>query len=315
MALRIGCDLDGVLADMEGALVREAEKLFGATTRARAGTTASPTTPRPWRTSCPSEVADNAPLQHELLLSDRERRALWRHVRSIDGFWESLEETEPGIVRKLAGLAADRRWEVIFLTRRPTTSGDTAQLQSQRWLVEKGFPLPSVYVVTASRGLIAAGLTLDIVDRRHTRELRRRRVGFEGADDRHLPQHGSRAAADPQEHGHPHGLDDFGLSRRPRGNRLQSEARRTGRDGAGAANAGHEAAGERVMRAAPAAPGGHMAQLAKALTALAAVAFVLAVVTNFTGDLLATSEGFSRASTNLALLAIAVLLGAGGSRP
>ena len=58
-----------------------------------------------------------------------------------------------------------------------------------------------------------------------------------------------------------------------------------------------------------------MAQLAKALTALAAVAFVLALVTNFTGDLLATSEGFSRACTNLALLAIALVLGAGGNRP
>ena len=87
----------------------------------------------------PSEVADNAPLQHELLLSDRERRALWRHVRSIEGFWETLDETEPGIVKKLASLAADRRWEVIFLTRRPTTSGDTAQIQSQRWLVQRAF--------------------------------------------------------------------------------------------------------------------------------------------------------------------------------
>jgi hypothetical protein len=58
-----------------------------------------------------------------------------------------------------------------------------------------------------------------------------------------------------------------------------------------------------------------MAQLAKALTALAAVAFVMAVVTNFTGDMLATAEGYSRASANLALLAIAWVLGFGGSRP
>jgi hypothetical protein len=61
-----------------------------------------------------------------------------------------------------------------------------------------------------------------------------------------------------------------------------------------------------------------MAQLAKALTALAALAFILAVVTNFTGNYmgpwLTTAEGFSRASTNLALLAIAVMLGSGGSR-
>lgn len=57
-----------------------------------------------------------------------------------------------------------------------------------------------------------------------------------------------------------------------------------------------------------------MDQLPKALTALAAVSFVLAVVTNFTGDLLATSEGFSRASANLALLAIAVGMGFGAVR-
>jgi hypothetical protein len=157
MALRIGCDLDGVLADMETALAREAEKLFGARpahTPQNGSSTADPPS---------SEPPDNTPLQHELQLSDRERRALWRHVRSIEGFWESLEETEPGVVKKLARLASDRRWEVMFLTRRPNTSGDTAQLQSQRWLQAKGFPIPSVYVVTASRGLIAAGLTLDIV--------------------------------------------------------------------------------------------------------------------------------------------------------
>ena len=52
-----------------------------------------------------------------------------------------------------------------------------------------------------------------------------------------------------------------------------------------------------------------MLSLAKGLTGLAALAFVLAVMTNFTGAILATSEGFSRASANLALLAIAAILG------
>jgi hypothetical protein len=56
-----------------------------------------------------------------------------------------------------------------------------------------------------------------------------------------------------------------------------------------------------------------MAQLAKGLTALSALAFILAVVTNFTGDLLTTAEGFSRASANLALLAIALVLGFRGT--
>jgi hypothetical protein len=52
-----------------------------------------------------------------------------------------------------------------------------------------------------------------------------------------------------------------------------------------------------------------MYSLAKGLTALAAVAFLLAVVSNFIGPILATpAEGFSRACTNLALLAIALVV-------
>jgi len=55
-----------------------------------------------------------------------------------------------------------------------------------------------------------------------------------------------------------------------------------------------------------------MSDLAKALTGLAALAFVVAIVTNFTGPILQTRpEGFSRACTNLALLAIAVVLAYG----
>jgi hypothetical protein len=52
-----------------------------------------------------------------------------------------------------------------------------------------------------------------------------------------------------------------------------------------------------------------MTTLAKTLTALAALAFVLAVLANFRGPIIGTvAEGFSRASTNLALLAIALRL-------
>ncbi len=55
-----------------------------------------------------------------------------------------------------------------------------------------------------------------------------------------------------------------------------------------------------------------MNNLAKALTGLAVLAFVLAVVTNFTGMLLNTpAEGYSRACTNLALLAIALVISFG----
>jgi hypothetical protein len=52
-----------------------------------------------------------------------------------------------------------------------------------------------------------------------------------------------------------------------------------------------------------------MSSLAKALIGLAALAFVLAVVTHFGGPILRTEpEAFSKACTNLALLAIAIVV-------
>jgi hypothetical protein len=52
-----------------------------------------------------------------------------------------------------------------------------------------------------------------------------------------------------------------------------------------------------------------MSTLVKALIALAALAFVLAVLTHFTGPIVMTqAESYSRASSNLALLAIALVL-------
>ena len=52
---------------------------------------------------------------------------------------------------------------MIFLTSRPKSDGDIVQIQSQRWLRAKGFEMPSVFVVSTSRGKIAASLELDVV--------------------------------------------------------------------------------------------------------------------------------------------------------
>jgi hypothetical protein len=57
-----------------------------------------------------------------------------------------------------------------------------------------------------------------------------------------------------------------------------------------------------------------MSNLAKAVTGLAALAFVLAVVAHFTGRIATLeAEGYSSASTNLALIAIALVLSFGGA--
>jgi hypothetical protein len=169
--------MDGVLADMEAELVRQAEILFGqaVTRRLRepssdpaASTAATPASETPPNASRDPQAAaeaapDNVPSLFRLNMTSRQQRKLWHHVESIENFWQTLDETEPGIVARLAAIANDRRWEVIFLTKRPESAGATAQVQSQRWLESKGFTLPSVYVVQGSRGRIAAALGLDLV--------------------------------------------------------------------------------------------------------------------------------------------------------
>jgi hypothetical protein len=172
MPLRIAFDLDGVLADMEGELVRQAEVLFGeAMTRrlqeraaaAEEATEAAPPAPAPEAGKPSGDTFENAPTLLSLQMTTRQQRKLWSHIERIENFWESLQELEPGSIAKLAKLATERRWEVIFLTKRPESAGATAQLQTQRWLVSKGFKLPSVFVVQGSRGRIAASLGLDFV--------------------------------------------------------------------------------------------------------------------------------------------------------
>jgi len=173
--LRIAFDLDGVLADMESELVRQAETLFGESMTRRLEERASdgaPATDPPTETAGGTEEqrqaaaetsSENVPPLIKLNMTTRQQRRLWKHVESIENFWLTLAELEPGVIQRLAAIAAERRWEIIFLTKRPQTAGLTAQVQSQRWLESKGFTLPSVFVVQGSRGRIAASLGLDIV--------------------------------------------------------------------------------------------------------------------------------------------------------
>lgn len=167
MSLRLACDLDGTLADMDSALQIEAERLFGAgvdlpaTLRGRAEGAPSAESPDPNATN--PAMRPPPPVTVGKRLSDRQLRQLWAHVRQIENFWESLKEVEPGAVARLARAATLHRWEVLFITTRPASAGDTTQIQSQRWLEAHGFNLPSVYVVSGSRGRVAAALTLDAV--------------------------------------------------------------------------------------------------------------------------------------------------------
>jgi phosphoglycolate phosphatase-like HAD superfamily hydrolase len=195
MSLRIAFDCDGVVADLDSALAEIVTRLFGdapppeppaspestespaAQPAAGAGTpTEQAPTPSAAATAqgapgTDASVPPDGPTEEEVqaaparfrALTSRQQRQLWEAVRRTENFWESLAETEPGIVARLAALARERGWEVIFITQRPSTAGDTTQLQTQRWLVAHGFDLPSVYVIRGTRGKVADALSLDVV--------------------------------------------------------------------------------------------------------------------------------------------------------
>lgn len=158
--LRIGFDVDGVFANMESELMRQARLLFGEDVPRRSADR-GPDSFDP--KDSPEPSSESPPALNKLQLTPRRQSRLWRHVQSIDNFWESLDEVEPGAVRRVAHAVAERRWEVIFLTKRPGSAGASSQVQTQRWFQAKGFALPSVFVVQGSRGRIASALGLDIV--------------------------------------------------------------------------------------------------------------------------------------------------------
>jgi hypothetical protein len=168
--MRLGCDLDGVLADLNRAFTAVALRRYPQLDLS-AMTAADVTATAPAGeadTDAEAQTADgeapSAPGEdRELSLSRRQLDETWDDIAATSDFWETLEEIESGAIARLAALADTHRWEVIFLTSRPRTAGRLVQLQSQRWLAQKGFPIPSVYVVHKSRGRISDALALDVL--------------------------------------------------------------------------------------------------------------------------------------------------------
>jgi hypothetical protein len=157
MSLRVAFDLDGTIADMESALLRVAEQLFGPNVALRPPGSEHLDAP-----ASVDDVADNpakveARPEKKQVLGGAQLRQVWERVAATENFWGTLEEIEPGSVARIAALRNEHRLEVIFLTQRPDTQGDITQLQTQRWLRARGFELPSVFVLRGSRGLAAIG--------------------------------------------------------------------------------------------------------------------------------------------------------------
>jgi hypothetical protein len=153
--------MDGVLANFAAAYYECEGRLFGpvkAPTRA-----GDPETQR----SDDAEAGDpvrnpdgtrRIPHPSELR---RRRDVVWQAIEDTPDFWTTLKPMEPRAVARIHALMLRHQWEVFFITQRPATRGETVQRQTQRWLVQQGFDLPSVLMIPGSRGAAAAALRLD----------------------------------------------------------------------------------------------------------------------------------------------------------
>jgi hypothetical protein len=155
--MRLAFDLDGTIADMQGALAREARRLFP-----DVDPSALPQSSPAGDGGPPSKSADDGRVSIGYL-SSWQQRTLWKTVCDQQNWWESLDEIERGSIARLYRLITDRKWELLFVTSRPETRGDTAQSQTYRWLAAQGYKTPSVFVVHGSRGRLASALALDVV--------------------------------------------------------------------------------------------------------------------------------------------------------
>lgn len=139
MSLRIGIDVDGVLADFRAAFRKAA------------------------KTSLGHEIDEAEDPKSSQSLGQKDVNRVWEQIGRASNWWMTLQPYEPDQIGRLYSLTRAAGWEVFFLTNRPKSAGDTVQFQTQWWIERHGFYLPAVLTVPGSRGEIANALRLDLV--------------------------------------------------------------------------------------------------------------------------------------------------------
>ncbi len=137
MALRLGFDMDGVLADFRSAFRELALRVL-------------------------HHDADGSDAESTTLSVDELNR-VWKAIEESHNWWVTLRAYEPAQIARLYALARQGGWEVAFLTKRPPSGGDSVQFQTQWWLEKHGYPMPAVVTVPGSRGELANAMRLDLV--------------------------------------------------------------------------------------------------------------------------------------------------------
>jgi hypothetical protein len=139
VALRIGIDIDGVLADFRTAFHDAAMRCLR------------------------HDVDDAQDLEAVTPLSAADVRRVWDYIAEAPNWWMEVPAYEPDQIARLYSLTRAAGWEVFFMTKRPPSAGDSVQFQTQWWIERFGFYLPAVMTVPGSRGDIANGLRLDLI--------------------------------------------------------------------------------------------------------------------------------------------------------
>jgi hypothetical protein len=142
MSLRLGFDIDGVLANFRAAFHDAAVQIV--------------------RGDLEDFDPEQSP-QSESPLSPDDVRRVWDHIAKTSNWWMEVDAYEPDQIARLYSLTRAAGWEVFFLTKRPPSAGDSVQFQTQWWIERFGFYLPSVLTVPGSRGEVANALRLDLL--------------------------------------------------------------------------------------------------------------------------------------------------------
>jgi hypothetical protein len=142
MSLRLGFDIDGVLANFQAAFRATAVQLG---------------------TGSVGDVDSSDSLAAGPPLSADDVTRVWNHILKTPNWWMELDAYEPEQIARLYSLTRAGGWEVFFLTKRPPSAGDSVQFQTQWWIERFGFYLPAVLTVPGSRGEVANALRLDLV--------------------------------------------------------------------------------------------------------------------------------------------------------
>ena len=93
--------------------------------------------------------------------SNQHRDQVWQAIEATPDFWTTLKPIDKKAIKRLYHLMGEHKWEVFFITQRPATAGGTVQWQTQKWLIDHGFPTPSVIPLSRGRGKAASVLHLD----------------------------------------------------------------------------------------------------------------------------------------------------------